>query len=166
MGQGLLYRVAGAQLFGLLDEGDVVAGYALFDLVGAVTDDSEQLLGTQLTCAVHHMLEQGPTAYGVKYFGQVRMHARAFTGREYDDIQRKSHKVSTPSTAPGRWVFSAWVQAPGASVVPIITVGRKQKRAARLPFFTTLCVFRNYRLRPIFLRMDCKVRSCAEASAS
>ena len=83
-----LDRVAGAELFLLLDEDDAIiachTAERLHDELLAVPDDDDDLVGPGLERRVEQVPEHRPPAHLVQRLGQRRLHPRALAGGEDD----------------------------------------------------------------------------------
>ncbi|MNQ92247.1 hypothetical protein D3C85_1076660 [compost metagenome] len=87
--------VAGAQLFGLQDEAEIVRGQPLAHRLGAMADDHVYALGGELAGSVDDVAEHGLAGHRVQDLGQRRTHAGALAGGEDDDIEGhgRNHQI-------------------------------------------------------------------------
>jgi len=78
--------MAGAFLFGLEDEPEVVFGQNGADLFGLVADDNDDPFGRrQFPCDSDDVLDESQTAGAVEDLGLARLHARSEAGSQYQD---------------------------------------------------------------------------------
>ena len=86
--QRLGYSMAGSQLLGLNDEGEIIAGQSLAHLLGTVANNHLDAFRLQCTRGVDHVPEHGFSGDRMQNLGQRRTHARALASGENDDIER------------------------------------------------------------------------------
>src|ERR1019366_8424039 len=81
-----LYGVAGALLFGLVDEADAGAGHRLADLAGLVPDHGENALRRgESERGIEDVLEKSLSAGLMQHLGLTALHAGAESGGEDHD---------------------------------------------------------------------------------
>ena len=86
--------VAGALLFGLLDEADAGGGHGLAHLIGLVPDHGEDSLRRgEFERGIDDVLEQSLSAGLVQHFGLAALHAGAESGGEDDDGYGLVHQL-------------------------------------------------------------------------
>ena len=79
--------VAGAELFALQDEIQILPRQALLDRFSTMADHHMDALGRQLPRGIDHMAEHGLAGNRMQDFGQGGTHAGALAGGEDDDIE-------------------------------------------------------------------------------
>ncbi|MNE65594.1 hypothetical protein D3C80_1610810 [compost metagenome] len=96
--QRLGHRMAGAELFGLQHEVEVVRLQTLANPLRAMSDHHVNALGMQLARSIDHMGQHRFAGDGMKNLRQRRTHARALTGSEDDDFKGHGKR-----TVPGMY---------------------------------------------------------------
>ena len=85
MGQGGFNRVAGAELLVLFHPNHIGVD-ALAHQIFAVADHHTDAFRAQALCGADHARQHAAPADFMQHFGQLRIHARAFTGSQNNDI--------------------------------------------------------------------------------
>ena len=84
----LHHRVAGAELGLLHDPDDVVLVDGLAHPLASVAIDDADDLGRELFRGVENVRKHRPARQAMQHLGRARMHARARTGGENDDVHQ------------------------------------------------------------------------------
>jgi len=113
--------MAGTQLLGLNDEGEIIAGQSLAHLLGTVANNHLDAFRLQCTRGVDHVPEHGFSGDRMQNLGQRRTHARALASGENDDIER--HAAIPERYRPG----SSPVRLSRVQLASVPSNGRKEK---------------------------------------
>ena len=106
MRRGLLHRMSGTELLGLVNPADVGTGTGSAHGLAAMPIDDVHGCGAQCRCRIEDMLQQGAASQRLQDFGQVGIHPLALARRQDQDCERRGrgsfggHVSANPITSP------------------------------------------------------------------